>query len=96
MRYNVTSSRYENYSFTGIARKNQDGIVEVVLQKERELYQKTVDYYYALMAELEDLEDKLRMSYPRIYSKLGSLKRPLESADKGSNIPNKMQWVNEC
>ena len=48
------------------------------------------------MTELEDLEEKLSKSYPEVYSKLGSLKRPLESAEKDSNIPNKMQLLNEC
>ena len=84
------------YSFTGIARKNQEGIIEIVLQKERDGHKKKVDRYFALMTELEDLEEKLSKSYPEVYSKLGSLKRPLESAEKDSNIPNKMQLLNEC
>ena len=54
----------DTYSFTAIARKSpsDDGFYEVVLQKERHIFEKTKKKYFDLMLELEELEKRLDTS----------------------------------
>ncbi|XP_066935486.1 uncharacterized protein [Clytia hemisphaerica] len=85
--------RQQNYRFTGIARENQ-GVVEVVLQKGRGVYKIIQEKYFNLASLIEQLEVKLR-NFPRIHSKLRSLKRPLKIKDDESPIPRKAQTIRE-
>ena len=83
---------YQDYSFTGIARENQ-GIVEVILQKERVLHDATKEKYFDLAIKIKNLERKLT-NYPRVYSKLtASSKRPSKS--KNENCKRRRRLVNE-
>ena len=75
------------YSFSAVARMNE-GIPEAILQKERDIYQKSKDHYSALMSELKDLEEQLKTLKPN------GTKRPADSpTEVDSYIPNKIQYI---
>uniref|UniRef100_A0A7M5XH36 Uncharacterized protein n=2 Tax=Clytia hemisphaerica TaxID=252671 RepID=A0A7M5XH36_9CNID len=59
----------QSHSFSGIARISNVGSVELILQKERHIYEKENIAFRLLMEELTDLQDELRM-FPKFHSKL--------------------------
>ncbi|XP_066929723.1 uncharacterized protein [Clytia hemisphaerica] len=48
------------FSFTAVARLSTEGTVEIILQKERHIYERKRDGYFKLMNELVDLETFLQ------------------------------------
>ena len=78
----------EIYSFTAIARPSGDGTFEVILQKERDVYEKTKNQYFELMSELESLQETLKT----IKTLNAATKRPTEF---DSNVPKKIHHTNE-
>ena len=84
---------HDNYSFNAVARHSNGINVEVILQKDRALYERLIKQYEGLMSELEDLEEQLK-GFPEELVKLNSLKRPLTSDDELA-VPKKVLHVNE-
>ncbi|XP_066914726.1 uncharacterized protein [Clytia hemisphaerica] len=52
--------------FTAVIRNN-NGVVEVLLQKHQEQYEKEKKYYFKNMAELHRLKRKLKLHFPELY-----------------------------
>eukprot|EP00111_Clytia_hemisphaerica_P023018 TCONS_00067734-protein len=77
----------EDHDFTGIVR-GHEGEIELILQKGRDLHERMIVKYTSFMDEMKELETRLKR-FPKIYSKMGALKRTSPSSNKNDIVPAK-------